>query len=464
MRKYTRYIAPLLLLFLIPQLAISTGSTSPFPEPSPYTSSKSDVSLPELIQEFSEPFDDIKSADLEGLLRRIGNARVVLIGEASHGTREFYEMRARITRELIEKKGFNIIALEGDWPDVTIINSHVRNSDGTDDNSGIVYKSRAFDVFPEWMWRNDSVTAFTLWLQAYNSALNNEKDAISMYGLDLYNLSGSIDLVLDYLRDVNPKLAEFARWSYGCLGPWLDDPGDYGHALNTGRYRSCESDVFVVEEEFNRNRDFYAQLDEQRFFHVIQNLRLIRNGERYFRTLYTNSTKAWNQRDSNMMQTLQALLEYHGPKSRAVVWAHNIHIGDSRATDLYDEGKVNLGHLVREAYDDSYLIGFGTHRGTVSAAPHWYVPVEQMSVPPAHPESYEYLFHQVEADNFMLPLRDTLSEEVYTQLSSIRLERAIGVAYDPANELKKHYFPASLSRQFDEYIWFDKTHAVKPLQ
>ena len=429
----------------------------------PESTGKTTVSLPDLIYDSSEHFTDIDSANLDGLLDRIGDSRLVLLGEATHGTAEFYDMRARISRELIEKKGFNIIAVEADWPDATSIDYFIR-SPGHTPNMKANFKIKPFSGFPRWMWANHSVLAFTHWLKDYNQKINSTEDAVSFYGLDLYSMYSSIEAVLDYLQEVDPGAAESARRSYACLMPWADDPSLYSHNMQSGRYRGCRYEVFAVLQDLLKKRTYYKQQDRQRYFNAEQNARLVRNGERFFRTMYQANNNSWNQRDQNMLETLQAILNYRGQKSKAIIWAHNSHIGDARATEMSARDELNLGQLARETFgDNTYLIGFGTDHGTVAAASKWGEPMKVMKVPPSHKDSYERLCHEVKTDNFMLPLRNPLQDIIRKKLLAKRLQRAIGTTYDPENELNKHYSYASLPRQFDEYIWFDETRAVKPL-
>ena len=429
------------------------------------------VTLPELIYDSSEHFTEIDSANLDGLLERIGDSRLVLLGEATHGTAEFYDMRSRITRELIEKKGFNIIAVEADWPDATSINHFVRGASHNPFQSVVhrsVSKNKPFSGFPAWMWANQSVLAFVNWLKNYNQSVSSVEQAVGFYGLDIYNMYGSIEAVLDYLQGVDPKAAEAARWSYGCLRPWVDDPSSYSHFMKSGRYRGCGREVSTVLNALRNNHTFYSQADSetdrQGYFYAVQNARLVRNGERYFRSLYQANNNPWNRRDQNMIDTLMAILNYHGRSSKAVVWAHNSHVGDARATEMNAHGQFNLGQKVRETFaDGAYLIGFGTDHGTVAAASEWGAPMKVMQVTPSQKDSVERLFHDVKTDNFMLPLRKPVQDITRKKLLAERLQRAIGTTYDPENELIKHYSYASIPRQFDEYIWFDETHAVKPL-
>lgn len=453
------------------------------PEKSPETASKQTgqnlPTLPELIHDSSEHFSGIESADLDGLLERIADSRVVLIGEASHGTAEFYEMRARITRELIEKKGFNIVALEADWPDASVIDHFIRGT-----RHRPVYRGDPFSGYPSWMWANHSVLAFTQWLRNYNQFLNPAADSrtfedkVGFYGLDFYNIFASIDAVVDYLQAVDPQAAAVARWRYGCLMPWVNDPSLYSRAMKSGRYGDCGDQVSAVLQALLKKRVRYIHTgiqanrhaDKQRYFNAEQNARLVMSGEYYYRTMYEQNNTSWNQRDQSMFDTLLRVMNYRGQNSKAIVWAHNSHIGDSRATQRSEHGEVNLGQMARETFaDNAYLIGFGTDHGTVAAASEWGGEMKTMQVQPSHADSYERLCHDVKTDNFLLPLRRSVlrtpEQEITRQrLLTKRLQRAIGTTYDPEDELKKHYIYASLPRQFDEYIWLDETHAVKPLR
>ena len=420
---------------------------------------KSEATLSELIYESSEHFAAIGHVNLDGLLERIGDSRLVLLGEASHGTAEFYEMRARITQELIEKKGFNVIAVEADWPDAAHINHFIH---GTSPDPLLV--SAPFSRFPTWMWANHSVLEFTHWLKAHNEQIAAPENKVGFYGLDLYSLSSSIEAVLNYLETIDPETAEVARVRYGCLTPWTSDPALYGQATMTRRYRECEKDVIAALQDLLKRRLDYSRADGQRYFDAEQNARLVTNAERYYRTMYYAENNSWNQRDQHMFETLQAVLAFRGPEAKAVIWEHNSHIGDARATEMSARGEFNIGQLVRQEYGDAaYLIGFGTDHGTVAAASEWGGPMEVKRVRAAHMDSYERVCHEVRTDNFLLPLRKPLQEMTRKRLLAERLERAIGVIYRPDTELQSHYFYASLPRQFDEYIWFDETRAVAPL-
>ncbi|TFG77873.1 MAG: protein-L-isoaspartate(D-aspartate) O-methyltransferase [Thermodesulfobacteriales bacterium] len=418
---------------------------------------RANESLPSLISSNAEAFSTVEEASLDSLLKRIGKSRLVLIGEASHGTSEFYRMRALITKRLIEEKNFNIIAAEADWPDAARIDHYVRHRNTPPS------EWTAFARFPTWMWRNAEVREFIDWLHYYNKALPYN-DRTGFYGLDLYSLYNSARAVVDYLDEVDPDLAIVARSRYGCLSPWEADPAAYGHAALTGDYRDCEQNVVRMLAELQKKQMEYANHDGERFLDASQNAQLVANAERYYRIMYYGSRASWNLRDSHMFDTLLNVMTFHGENAKAVVWAHNSHIGDASATEMSTRGEHNIGQLCREKFgEESYSIGFGTDHGTVAAASNWDAPMEVKQVRPSHPQSYERLFHLTNKPGLILPLRAEQKGELYTQLSKPRLERAIGVIYRPETELASHYFEAVLPRQFDEYIWIDQTKAITPI-
>ena len=412
-----------------------------------------------LLRENAVAIDDIESVELDGLLDRIGDARVVLLGEATHGTSEFYLMRARITRELIVKQGFCAVAVEADWPDAAQVDRYVRHLP-----PGGERPETAFRRFPTWMWRNQEVHRFVEWLRERNGEVRNPSRHVSFHGLDLYSLFASAAAVIAYLEQVDPTAVQVARRRYGCLTPWERDPAAYGRAALSDRYRSCEAQVVAVLRDLLARRLEYSRRDGERFFDTVQNARLVADAERYYRALYYGSVASWNLRDQHMFDTLESLLAFHGPDSRIVVWEHNSHIGDATATEMGKRGEHNIGQLCRATYKDgAYLVGFGTDHGTVAAASEWDAPVEVKAVRPAHPDSYECLCHDATVPAFLLSLRDPVREAVREELTPPRLERAIGVIYRPETELASHYFQASLPMQFDEYVWFDETRAVSAL-
>ncbi len=412
----------------------------------------------EVISAAAIPFDAIEDADVEGILARAGAARVVLLGEATHGTSEFYRMRARITRALIEREGFRIVAVEADWPDAAHVNAWVRGE------APPASPARPFERFPTWMWRNREVLDFAAWLRDRNDGLP-EGERAGFYGLDLYSLFGSIGVVLDYLDDVDPEAAAVARFRYGCLTPWQADPAIYGQAVAAGRYRECEDDVAANLVSLLRKRlDYESRSGAKSYFDAATNARLAANAEQYYRAMYQGGTSTWNLRDSHMFETLESLLRFHGSDARAVVWEHNSHVGDARATEMGARGEHNVGQLARARFgDDAYLVGFGTHAGAVAAAHDWGGPMHVMKVVPSLEGSYERLCHEADPARFTLPLRAAhAAPGIRRALEPERLERAIGVIYRPASERWSHYFSASLPRQFDEYIWFDRSAAVTP--
>ncbi|HSD68718.1 MAG TPA: protein-L-isoaspartate(D-aspartate) O-methyltransferase [Woeseiaceae bacterium] len=416
-----------------------------------------DAALVDAIADGCEPFNSVNAANLDPLLERIGDARIVLIGEATHGSSEFYRMRNRITMELIRKKGFRFVAIEGDWPDAARIDHYVRHFEYPPS------EWIAFARFPTWMWRNVEVREFVDWLRTHNHGLK-EKNRVAFHGLDLYSLYSSIRAVLQYLDEVDPATAAVARERYGCLTPWQTDPATYGRAALTGSYRSCEDDVVHMLTAISQKHRDYAAHDGERFLDVMQNARVVANAERYYRVMYYGSRASWNLRDTYMFETLQTLIEHHQPDNKAIVWAHNSHVGDSVATEMSARGEINIGHLCRRSFGDGvYSIGFGTDNGKVAAASDWDGPMEFKSIVPSMRNSYERLFHKTTLPGFLLPLRHA-AELLKDGLMEPRMQRAIGVIYRPETEFASHYFQAVLPQQFDEYIWLDSTHAVTPIK
>jgi erythromycin esterase-like protein len=402
---------------------------------------------------------------LRPLVDAIGNAHLVLIGEATHGTHEFYRTRAELTKALIAERGFTLVAVEADWPDAYRVNRWVR---GASEESRAEAALDDFTRFPRWMWRNTDVVEFITWLRAHNEARRPAERA-GFYGLDLYSLHRSIDAVLGYLRKVDPDAADRARHRYGCFELFGDDPQAYGYASSLGISRDCENEVTLQLMELRRQALDYANRDgrvaEDEYFFAEQNARLVANAETYYRAMFGGRAESWNVRDEHMMETLEALLAHasrDGRPARAVVWAHNSHLGDARATQMGASGELNLGQLVRQRFDsDAWLIGFTTHTGTVTAARNWDDPAERRQVRPSLSGSYERLFHDADIDRFLLMLRDTAARDA---LMVERLERAIGVIYRPETERPSHYFRARLPEQFDAVLHIDRTSALEPLE
>jgi protein-L-isoaspartate(D-aspartate) O-methyltransferase len=423
------------------------------------TKASSDSTLAKLVAEVAEPIADFESPSIARLIDRIGDARIVLLGESTHGSSEFYRMRARITQELIEKRGFDFVAVEADWPDAARIDAHVVGN-----NRPAGPQFAPFSRFPTWMWRNTEVADFVSWLRQRNLAERDVSRRVGFHGLDLYSMFTSIAAVLAYLNEVDPNAARVAKARYGELTPWQRDPAAYGRAVLTGRYASSEDAVVAMLQELLERRFEYARKDGDRFFDAVQNARVVANAERYYRAMYYGSAASWNLRDTHMFDTLEALLGFYGPNSRGVVWEHNSHVGDATATEMSARGELNIGQLCCEKYADrAYAIGFSTDHGTVAAASDWDEPMQVMRVRPARGDSYESVLHASQIPAFILPLRDPRRRAVRDELMVERLERAIGVVYRPATELQSHYFHAVLPRQFDDYLWLDQTRAVRPI-
>ncbi|MBM6594442.1 protein-L-isoaspartate(D-aspartate) O-methyltransferase [Microvirga pudoricolor] len=414
------------------------------------------LSLPEMIAGVAEPLPDLDDPSFGRLFDRFAGRKVVLLGEASHGTSEFYRARAAITRHLVNHHGFNIVAVEADWPDAAVIDRFVRHRQARG------RAGPAFRRFPTWMWRNTDVDSFVGWLRDHNGQLAPEQRA-GFYGLDIYNMGASIAAVLAYLDDVDPAAADVARHRYGCLTPWQREPSDYGRAALSAGYGKCEQPVIQQCRELLSNELAYAQEDGDSCLDAAQNARLVASAERYYRVMYYGGAESWNLRDTHMFETLCQVLAARGSESKAVVWAHNSHVGDARYTEmgiLRDE--LSIGQLCREHFgQDAALIGFGTHSGTVAAASDWEGEMEVKDVRPSRRDSYERLCHDTGIPRFLLDF--SRHDAVRLALAEMRLERFIGVIYRPETELMSHYADASLSRQFDAFVWFDETRAVTPL-
>lgn len=414
-------------------------------------------SIPEMIADAAEPLPDINDPAFAALFDRFAERRVVLLGEASHGTSEFYRARAAITRRLIERHGFTIVAVEADWPDAAAVDRYVRHRPARAD------AEPPFQRFPTWMWRNTDVADLVSWMREHNAGIDDPERRTGFYGLDIYNMRGSIAAVLGYLDRVDPEAASVARERYGCLTPWQKEPSTYGRAVLKSGYRKCEQAVIAQCRELLERRLDYARQDSEGFLDAAQNARLVAAAERYYRIMYYGGTESWNLRDTHMFETLEHLLESRGPRSKAIVWAHNSHIGDAGFTEMgMVRDELNIGQLCRERFGaEAALIGFDTHAGTVAAATNWDGAMEVKRVRPSHRDSYERLCHEAGVPRFLLDF--SRDEALRHRLLDPRLERFIGVIYRPETELASHYMDASLPRQFDAFVWFDETTAVTPL-
>ena len=410
-----------------------------------------------ILGAYCEPLPSPDEAERFGaFFERFADAKVVLLGEASHGTAQFYRARAAISRRLIEKHGFNIVAVEADWPDAARIDRHVRFK------AHEPSPDEVFSRFPAWMWRNVEVHDFVEWLRAYN-VTRHAAARTEFRGLDIYSLRSSIAAVLAYLDRVDPDEAKAARRRYGCLTPWQEDPAGYGlSAIQLGQ-SPCEDAVVAELRALLDKRLAYIRRDGESFSDAAQNARVVRAAEFYYRLMYRSARESWNLRDRHMFDTLVRLLDRRGPDARAIVWAHNSHIGNAAATAMGWQGEFNIGESCRAAFgDQAVLIGFGTDRGTVAAASDWDGPMEVKKVLPARADSHERVFRQTRIPSSLTDWR-TGKSELRGILSRPRLERAIGVVYRPETELASHYFQAVLADQFDAYVWFEETCAVTPL-
>jgi erythromycin esterase-like protein len=407
------------------------------------------------------------SHDYDALLEAIGDAPYVLLGEATHGTHEFYRERATITKRLIVEKGFNAVAVEADWPDAYRVNRFVR---ARGDDVEAVDALAGFERFPTWMWRNADVLDFVGWLRDHNDGLAPGSVKTGFYGLDLYSLHASIDAVIAYLEKVDVKAAERARQRYGCFELFGPDVEAYAYAVSEGLFASCEDAVVAELRELrNRAAELAARdgrMADDDFFYAEENARVAKNAERYYRTMLDPRVSSWNFRDLHMVETLErltAFLARHAGRAKVVVWAHNSHLGDASATDMRQRGELNVGQLMRRRHPMlSYHLGFTTYTGSVTAASDWHAAAQRKMLRHGCAGSYEAIFHHTGTPRFLLDLRpETPAIEA---LRGPFLERAVGVIYRPESERLSHYFHAYLPEQFDGVVHFDHTRAVEPLE
>jgi protein-L-isoaspartate(D-aspartate) O-methyltransferase len=407
-----------------------------------------------VIAEAAEFFGDLDA--LARLAMRFADRRIILLGEATHGTAEFYNARSAITERLVREHGFNIVAVEADWPDAAVYDAYVRELPRP------ATPTRAFTRFPTWIWRNSEVASLLHRLKEINARIAKPARKCGFYGLDVYSLNASIEAVLQYLDRVDPEAARTARERYGCLAPWRAEPARYGRMALSRGFAVCEKPVTEALISLLRKRLDYLAHGGEAFFDAEQNARIVAAAEEYYRAIYYGDALSWNLRDEHMFETLQRLLEHRGADSKAIVWAHNSHIGNAEFTEMGQvRGEDNIGQLARDYFgDEAALIGFGTDRGTVAAASDWNGPLEIKHVRPAREDSYEGRSRASGISAFFLELGPAQKREIRDALAEPLLERAIGVIYRPETELLSHYFQAELSRQFDAWIWFEETHAV----
>ena len=440
------------------------------------TKTNVDNELVSAIEKHAMPLNSALS-DYDPIINAAKDKQFVLIGEASHGTKEFYRSRAEITQRLIEETGFNAVAVEADWPDAYTVNRYVSNLKV---QSPVENALKDFERFPTWMWRNTEVMRFVEWLSAYNFThhASNPETAhiVGFYGLDLYSMSTSAHAVIDYLNTVDPPAASRARARYACLDHFLENPQAYGYVTALGLSDSCEKEIIAQLIELRKKAFHYLSQDglvaREEYFCAEQNAKLVKNAEEYYRSMFRGRPNSWNVRDQHMFETLEDLARHLTQRkidtqpnsdARIVVWAHNSHVGNAAATEMSQRGELNIGQLVRSKYgSNALLVGFSTCRGTVSAASDWDAPIERKRVRKPLPNSYEEIFHHVNYKQFMLNLQET--NEAVDLLMEPRLQRAIGVIYRPETERQSHYFAACLPEQFDFLLHYDETQAVKPLE
>jgi erythromycin esterase len=412
--------------------------------------------LVEKIRERSQPLRD--ASDLDLLLDRIGDARCVLLGEASHGTSEYYAWRARLSERLIREKNFSFIAVEGDWPDCYEVNRFVRSLPGSAESERAVLG--VFRRWPTWMWANEEVVELVEWLRHHNDALP-EEDRVGFYGLDVYSLWESLEVVVEYLQREHPDAVESARRAYKCFEPYGGSAQEYARATAFVP-TSCEEEVVGMLSEIVRGAREHPGGGSEAHFAAEQNALVARNAEAYYRAMILGGASSWNVRDRHMAETLERLMRHHGPEARAIVWEHNTHIGDARFTDMADHGMVNVGQLTREWWgdEDVVLVGFGSHRGSVIAAPEWGAPMQRMRVPPAREGSWEDVLHRAGGEDRLLVFSGLEGNELLEE----HHHRAIGVVYHPDSERYGNYVPTVLPRRYDAFLYLDQTSALHPLR
>jgi erythromycin esterase len=408
------------------------------------------------VRALARPLEN--AADLDPLIQQIGDAEYVLLGEASHGTAEYYTWRTLLSQRLIREKGFSFIAVEGDWPDCYRVNRYVKGTGGREETAREVL--RGFDRWPTWMWANLEIVKLVEWLRDHN-ANRPQQERVGFYGLDVYSLWDSLYAVMSYLQRVDPALLPAARRAYRCFEPYGEDVQEYAQAT-VFVPTSCEDEVVALLAHLRRKAAEHCADDREAYFQAEQNALVVKNAEAYYRAMVRGGPESWNVRDRHTTETLERLMRHHGPEARAIVWEHNTHIGDARFTDMAEEGMVNIGQLVRERHENEgvVLVGFGSHRGTVIAAREWEAPMRIVSVPPARSGSWEDILHRAGSDNKLLLFAD---QDEAKPLLEQHGHRAIGVVYRPEHEHLGNYVPTILPRRYDAFLYLDETQALHPL-
>jgi len=410
----------------------------------------------QVIKDQSYSLTDLKN--LNKLMDRIGDARIVMLGEASHGTHEYYTWRSLISQRLIKEKGFRFIAVEGDWPDCYRLNRYIKQYDGTQHNALEVLKS--FDRWPTWMWANWEMVAMGEWLSNYNKR-RSAGERVGFYGLDVYSLWESMESIMQYLQRVDPAALKVAREAFACFEPYRHDEGRAYARASAFVPELCENEVTDLLQEIQRRLPQYDS-DEENVFSTEQNALIAVNAEKYYRAMIKGGPHSWNIRDRHMADTLERLLHFHGADARAIIWAHNTHIGDARATDMTNEGMYNIGELARLQHHEKgvVLVGFGSYAGSVIAGHNWGDKMQRIAVPAAQDGSWEYLLHKAGAENKLL-IMDDFMDDVFMEHHIGH--RAIGVVYEPQFESFGNFVPSILPMRYDAFIYIDRTTALHPL-
>ncbi len=412
--------------------------------------------LEEAVRKYALPFktDD----DFAQILEAIGDAKIVLLGEASHGTSEFYTVRAKLSKMLIEQKGFTAIAVEGDWPSSQNVNRYIKGYGDEKKTAPDVLK--AFSRWPTWMWANEEIAEFIDWLKMYNgNKIPDQK--VGFYGIDMYSLWESIEEILHYLSETNPTGGdlELARKAFSCFEPFNGLPEHY--AISTAHFSQvCIDEVSNLLSSIRSHKDHYKD-DQESDLNLNMNALVAKNAEEYYRAMLQDNARSWNIRDEHMVEAINEVRNHYGEDAKIIVWEHNTHIGDARATTMQDDGMLNVGQLLREQYNEGevYAVGFGTHRGTVIAADKWGVPFEKIEVPPARQHSWEDLLHNAGAFDKLF----IFNEDNRKHFASWIGHRAIGVVYNPEFEAYGNYVPTQIGNRYDAFIFIDQTKALKPL-
>ncbi|MGB4849915.1 MAG: erythromycin esterase family protein [Saprospiraceae bacterium] len=397
--------------------------------------------------------------DLQPLFDRIGDAKIVMLGEASHGTHDYYTWRAHISKRLIEEKGFNFIAVEGDWPDCYRLNRYIKGYDV--ENKSAFTVLHAFNRWPTWMWANWEIVALADWLKNHNTGLPANKRA-GFYGLDVYSLWESMESIIQYLKKTDPGALKIAEEAFYCFAPYRKDEGRaYGHASRLVP-ELCQNEVVALLKEIRNKLPSY-NTDYENVFSAEQNALITVNAEKYYRTMVEGGPHSWNVRDRHMADTLNRLLKFHGENAKAIVWEHNTHIGDARATDMTEDGMFNIGELARLQHhqENVVLVGFGSYKGTVMAGRNWGAEMESMPMPDARESSWEYLLHAAGKENKLLWMSDFADNDMI--MENHLGHRAIGVVYHPEREQYGNYVPTILPLRYDAFIYLDQTSALHPL-